>query len=379
MKNLALYIHIPFCNQKKCDYCSFISYCDKKDEFDDYIDHLMKEIKLRGLSEGNQYKISSIYFGGGTPSVLREGDITNIMLQIKRYFKLLPNVEITIEANPDSITEEKLREYLLVGINRISIGVQSINDKLLSSIGRLHNSKQAKQAIKLAQKVGFKNISVDMMIGLPSQTLKDVKKMAKFVAKSHVQHVSCYSLIVEPNTVLQEKLKAGVVTLPSEDETVEMYNLAYEIFKKAGLKRYEVSNFAIEDYECKHNQNYWQLGEYLALGIAGHSYMKDTRFANVEDYNKYITSLDNDTFPIVSVEKLNLNMRREETLMLALRTREGLKIDEYDYKFGGHILKDKKKQVEFLCKNGFISVKNDYLRVCDNAFYVLNRIILMLI
>lgn len=346
---------------------------------DEYVEALIKEIKMRGTKEGKEYKISSIFFGGGTPSVLSDGQMTKIMIAIKQNFRLLPNAEITIEANPESITESKLREYLLVGINRLSIGVQSLNDKLLVSIGRRHTSKQAKDAISLAKKIGFKNINVDMMIGLPGQTLSDVKKMVKYLIKEKVNHVSAYSLILEPGTVLQEKVRVGVVKLPSEDETVEMYNLVYDLLSRAGIKRYEVSNFSMLDYECKHNQNYWRLGEYLAFGVGGHSYMNDTRFANIDDFDKYLQSVENNTLPIVSVEKLSFNERREETIMLALRTSEGLNLEEFDNRFGGHFLRDKKKEIEFLSSRGFISLRNGYLKVSENAYYVLNSIILKLV
>lgn len=379
MNTLALYFHIPFCHNKKCDYCSFVSYCNKDDEKKIYVDALMKEIAMRGEEIGSKYKISSIYFGGGTPSMLDEGVFTNIMIQIKKYFRLLNNCEITIEVNPDSITEDKLREYLLIGVNRLSIGVQTLNDDLLKVIGRQHTSKQAKMAVELAKKVGFKNISIDMMIGLPYQTIADAKKMAKFVTKSKVQHVSCYSLIVEDGTSIAEKLKAGVIDLPSEDDTVEMYNLCLETFEKAGLMRYEVSNFAVPDYESKHNMTYWEMGEYLAFGLAGHSYMNDTRFANTSDFAKYIENINNDTLPIVSVEKLSLKKRKEEAVMLGLRTREGLDIEAFDYKYGGHILRDKKKEIDFLHMHGFITIKNGHICVSHNAYYVLNSIILKLI
>ena len=356
-----------------------MSYCSKEDEQSIYVDALMKEIRLRGEEIGKSYKISSIYFGGGTPSMLNEGVFTNLMIQIKKYFRLLSNCEITIEVNPDSVTEAKLREYLLSGINRLSIGVQTLNDDILKVIGRQHNAKQAKNVVALAKKVGFKNISLDMMIGLPFQTLNDVKKMIKFVTKSKVQHVSCYSLILEDGTPLANKVRAGALTLPSDDDTVEMYNLCLHSFEKAGLKRYEVSNFSLEDYESKHNMTYWTMGEYLAFGVAGHSYMNDTRFANTKDFDKYIESISSDTLPIVSVEKLSLRKRKEEAIMLGLRTKDGIDIEAFDYKFGGHLLRDKKNEIDFLHLHGFITFRKGRLCVSDNAFYVLNSIILKLI
>ena len=177
--------------------------------------------------------------------------------------------------------------------------------------------------------------------------------------------------IDEPETHMHTALQSKLLN--------EMYNLVYDLLSKAGIKRYEVSNFAMLDYESKHNQNYWKLGEYLAFGIGGHSYMNDTRFANTDDFDKYIKSIEENTFPIVMVEKLSLTMRREEAIMLELRTREGLNIEEFDDKFGGHILRDKKKEIEFLSSKGFISLRNGYIKVSENAYYVLNSIIMKLI
>lgn len=379
MKTLSLYIHIPFCNKKKCDYCNFVSFVDKQALMQKYVDALIEEIKMRGKKEGKNYKISSIFFGGGTPSVLGVGMISNIMIALKQNFRFLRNVEITVECNPETATEEKLREYKLAGINRMSFGVQTLNDKILKLIGRQHTAKQAKEAVELAKDVGFQNISVDMMLGLPGQKIGDVKKMVRFLVRQKVNHVSAYSLILEPGTVMYDKVKVGALKVPSEDETVEMYNTVYDLLSRAGLKRYEVSNFSMLDYECKHNQNYWKLGEYLAFGVGGHSYMNDTRFANTEDFDKYINSIENDTFPIVSVEKLSLNMRREESIMLGLRTREGINIEDFDNEYGGHILKDKKQEIEFLSSRGFISLRNGHIKVSENAYYVLNSIIMKLI
>lgn len=379
MKNLSLYIHIPFCNQKKCNYCSFVSYCDKEDKKAQYVDCLCSEIEMRAKAYGDYYRVSSVYFGGGTPSTLDEGQFTKIMLTLKKNFKLSKHAEITIECNPESMTREKLKEYLLLGCNRISIGGQSINDKVLMAIGRRHNARQLKEAIKLARDCGFININVDMMIGLPYQTILDVKKMVRFLTRSKITHISAYSLILEKNTPLFNMSLDENVPFPTEDETIEMYNIVYSQLKKAGFYRYEVSNFSLPDFECAHNLNYWQMGEYLAFGLAGHSYLNDTRFNNTEDFSEYIEKIQNDEVPVYSVEKITLEMKREETLMLGLRTREGIDISKYDNSFGTHILKDKQKEIEFLSSRGFISLKDGHIKVCENAYYVLNSIILKLI
>ncbi len=340
---------------------------------------LCKEIRLRAKEYGNFYKVISIYFGGGTPSELEQGEMTRIVLEIKNNFKVVKDAEITLECNPDNITEDKLREYKLIGVNRISIGGQSLNDKVLSFIGRRHNSKQLKNAIKLVKKCGFDNINVDMMIGLPYQTLSDVKKMARYLIKSKIKHISCYSLILEEGTKLFNMSLEQNIPFPTEDETIDMYNAVYSLLNKAGIKRYEVSNFALPDYECKHNLNYWSVGEYLGFGLSSHSYMEETRFNNTEDFDLYIENLRDDIIPVVSKEKLTLQMRKEETIMLGLRTKYGISIEDLDYNFGTHIVRDKKDEIEFLCSHGFISLRNGRIKVCENAYYVLDSIVLKLL
>ena len=334
---------------------------------------------MRGEEFYKTHKISSIYIGGGTPSVLRDGMVGRILTGIKNNFKLLKDCEISVETNPNSVTEKKLREYKLAGANRLSIGGQSMNDRILKLLGRKHNSKDTKNAIKLAKKIGFENINVDMMLALPTQKMSDVKKMANFLIKQKVQHVSPYALILEEGTPLYKMVKGGKVKLPTEDKSVEMYNCVCKLLTKHGYKRYEVSNFSYPDYESKHNLNYWKMGEYLACGLAGHSFIKNERFANTDSLDYYISSLKEDKIPVVSKEKLTLMQRKEEAIMLFLRTSEGINIKEFDNDFGGHLMSDKKKEIEFLTTRNFITIKDGYLRVNDNAFYVLNAIVAKLV
>ena len=346
---------------------------------EDYVSCVLNEIKLRGQEFSKTHHISSIYIGGGTPSVLKEGMIGKILTGIKNNFKLLQDCEISVEVNPNSVSEKKLREYKLAGANRLSIGGQTMNEKILKLLARQHSVKDTKNAIKIAKKIGFENINVDMMLSLPTQKVSDVKKMANFLIKQKIQHISPYSLILEEGTPLYEMVKQGKVKLPTEDQSVEMYNTVYAILKKHGYKRYEVSNFALDDYESRHNLNYWQMGEYLACGLAGHSFINNERSANTDNLDKYIKDLKEDKIPVVSREKVSLMQRKEEAVMLFLRTSEGINIKDFDNAFGGHIMTDKKNEIEFLTRHNFISVKNGYLRVNDNAFYVLNSIIAKLV
>lgn len=344
-----------------------------------YVNAVCNEIKMRGKEHGKFYDVTSIYIGGGSPSVLKEGMVAKILTEIKNNFRVMQNCEISVELNPGSVTEKKLLEYKLVGANRLSIGGQTLNDNILRVLGRHHSVKDTKKAIDMAQKIGFDNINVDMILALPYQKMADVKKMAKFLIKKKIQHISAYSLILEPSTPLYRQVMKKQVTLPTEDESVEMYNFVFDFLRKNGFNRYEVSNFSLPDYESRHNLNYWQMGEYLAFGLAGHSFMNNTRFANTEKLDDYIESIENEKLPIVSKEKINPNQRKDETIMLALRTSEGLDLKEFDKQFNCNLLTDKKKEIEFLTSHNFISVKRGYLRVNDNAFYVLNSIIAKLV
>jgi len=376
-KHLGLYIHIPFCVHK-CDYCNFVSFDNKTDEdMNTYLNALLKEIGLRAPRFKN-YKVEAIYIGGGTPSVLPDGAASIIMDAVKKHFNMNHDAEITIEVNPKSATEQKLAEYKNAGINRLSIGGQSCSDKLLRVLGRSHNAEDFKTALLTAQKY-FKNINADMMIGVPQQTLKDVKAMLKMLIKNEIKHISVYSLMLEEGTPMQAKVQSGALKEPDEDETVKMYNLAIKMLKKAGIMRYEVSNFALPGYECRHNINYWILEDYLGLGLAAHSLINNVRFCNTENFALYIKDISHKKFPIENEETLSLKERKEEYIMLGLRTKNGLKLDRFNKEFNCNLLLDKAKEVEMLIKNKLIVADDGFLQLCDSAFYVLNSIVQKLI
>ncbi len=379
MKKLSLYIHIPFCHKKKCNYCDFVSFCDKNESIDDYVKTLLKEIQMRAKSLENEFEIATIFVGGGTPSVLSSSQMGEILGVIKKHFFVRKDAEITVEANPDSVSEQKLVDYLSFGVNRLSFGGQTMNDKVLNIIGRQHTSTQLKEAISLAKKVGFKNINVDMMIGLPSQTLSDALRMADYLVKNGVSHISCYSLILEENTPLWQSVTKKEISLPEEDLTVKMYDKVYKKLKIYGYIRYEVSNFSLKDYECKHNQNYWEMGDYLAFGVAGHSFLGGVRFENTPDFDEYIKKINAGVFAVVKEEKLTLLQEKEENVMLSLRTNKGINLNEFNKKFSCDILLEKKKEIEFLSSHKFIIIENGVLKVSENAFYLLNSIIAKLV
>ncbi len=376
-KKLSIYIHIPFC-ARRCGYCNFVTFVEKENYMFDYVNALIKEMKTYSKAAEN-YIVQSVYIGGGTPSYLHKGLMQKIFKALKENFSFMRNPEITIEANPNSLTEEKLEEYKACGVNRLSIGAQTCNNHILKNIDRLHNFDDFKQSLELAQAKGFDNISVDMLLGLPKQKKADVIKMLKYLVSHDVKHISAYSLILERGTPMFNKVSSGKAVLPTEDATVEMYNSVYKFLNKKGFKRYEVSNFAIPDYESVHNTVYWTLGEYIGLGVAAHSYFGGDRFANTTGLDDYINKIEAKKSPIIDRETLTPQEQKEETIMLSLRTSKGINIESFNYKFNCNLLEDKKTEINFLLNNRFIVVERGFLRLAENAFYVLNSVVQKLI
>ena len=293
MNDIGLYIHIPFCKQK-CYYCDFTSYCNKDDLIEQYIECLNKEIIEvgQGIKKqlGNKYsEISTIYIGGGTPSYIDCKYIEEILNNIKDITKL-DKQEITIEVNPGTVTKEKLKSYIGAGINRISIGMQETHNELLSSIGRIHSYKEFENTYKLARDVGFKNINVDVMIGLPNQTINNVEDTMNELIKLNPEHISVYSLIVEEKTPIEKMVLNKSITLPSEELERQMYWKVKEMLEKSEYKHYEISNFAKPEFESKHNTNCWKQKEYFGFGVAAHSYTDGARYSNTDKIEEYITN-----------------------------------------------------------------------------------------
>lgn len=286
-KKLGMYIHIPFC-LKKCRYCDFCS--ETELNFRDYVDALKNEIRFQSqffLS----YEVSTLFFGGGTPSILPDGYITEIINSIKENFNY-KFIETSIEGNPESLTEKKLKEFRRCGFNRLSIGVQSLNNLELKSIGRIHDSKKGLNAIENATKY-FDNVSVDIMTGLPNQTTDSIKDTISQLSNFDLKHISCYSLILEDGTPLFNDVKFGKVILPDADYFSELWDTAKIELQKLGFLRYEVSNFAKKGFECVHNIGYWKRSDYLGLGAAAHSMIDNIRFYNHEKIKDYIENINN--------------------------------------------------------------------------------------
>ncbi len=359
MRKLGIYVHIPFCKQK-CAYCDFCSFCADNQMVEQYFSSLRKEIEKKANKD---FLISTIYFGGGTPSFVDEKHIVRTIETIKNNFSVCEDAEITIECNPCSVTKEKLVAYKNAGANRISFGVQSFDDEVLSIIGRLHKSSQAEDAILLAKEIGYENISADLMIGLPKQTRQMMEKDICKLVGLGVNHISTYMLMLEEETPLFERIEKREIEVPSEDEQVEFYDFVVEQLSSYGFEQYEVSNFAKGKTYSKHNMNYWRRGEYLGFGLSAHSFLSEVRFANSNTFEGY----ENGEIPFV--EKLSKEEIFEEFVMLGLRYFEGVdikKLQEIDKRKTDKIL-----DCDYFEK-GILSIINGKI-VLNAKFYAINN------
>ncbi len=364
--NSMIYIHIPFCNSK-CFYCNFCSAKYDENIQEKYIEKLLEEIKFNSNKNTN---ISSIYIGGGTPSSINEKYIKKIIYEIKNNFNINKNAEISIEANPCSITESKLKLYNDIGINRISIGVQSLNNLQLKLIGRKHTKKQAINAIKLAKKY-FNNINCDILIGIPKQNYFSLKQSVKKLIKLNISHLSAYMLICENGTPLTKKIQSGELKVIDDDKCVSYYDKLNLYLKKKGYFRYEISNFSKPNFECKHNLGYWNLTDYYGFGLSAHSFVNGERYSNTTNMQEY---LDNNF--AYKKEKLTNQEKIEELIMLSLRTKYGVSIKKLK-QLGYDILKEKSETIKSL--SAFLDIENNHIKLKDDKFGVTNQLIVALL
>ena len=374
MKQLGLYVHIPFC-VSKCKYCSFNSYSGKDGLQTEYIKAIVKEIKTY-KEKVKDREITTIFIGGGTPSHLMAGGISTILGAIRKIFKLSTDCEITIEANPNSLTYEKVQEWKSAGINRVSIGYQTSKNALLRRIGRTHSKGDIFTATKHLHAVGLDNINIDLMIGLPTQKQKDVKNALNMVLKCGANHVSAYTLILEEGTPLYNSVNKGEVKVPKEEKTLAMYNFLKKYLAKHGFSRYEVSNFSLPGHECKHNINCWDLQEYIGFGAGAHSYYDDYRYSNLDSIEEYIKSINTDKTAIETREKITLHEEFEEYVMLGLRKTNGINLEIIKDRYNIDLIKIKGDTINKYLSLNMLRLNNNQLTPTDEGFNVLNKIIL---
>lgn len=376
MKKIGIYIHIPFC-KRKCKYCDFISFEDNICA-DEYVKALICEIedvekKIYYISQKTNNEkivledisINTIYFGGGTPSYIDEKCIEKILLKVKEKFIIEKDCEITIEVNPGTVNEDKIKKYKEIGINRISIGLQSTNNRLLNTIGRIHTYEEFLKTYELCKKNGFNNINIDLMLALPTQTEEELKESLKQVINLNPTHISLYSLILEENTELEKLVNEG--KLPKVDEEIErkMYWNTKKILEKNGFMQYEISNYSKKGKESKHNLNCWNQEEYLAFGLAAHSYFNNVRFSNIIYLNKYIENIEKGNLikNIEINEVQDKSSKMKEYMMIGLRKIEGISISEFERKFEINPLFYFRFEIEELVNKDLIEVDLDNIKL----------------
>ncbi|MCQ2420274.1 MAG: radical SAM family heme chaperone HemW [Clostridia bacterium] len=375
-KSLGIYVHIPFC-RSKCEYCDFYSIGGARDQalMDKYLEAVIAHIR-EAAPGASGYEVDTVYFGGGTPSFFGATGLGKIFAEIDRRFDVSRDAEVTLEANPDSVTQPMLTHLRRVGFNRISIGVQTDTDEQLKALGRPHTYKQAQQAVSLARRAGFDNISVDLMFGLPNQSREQWMNTLRNVLDLKADHISCYGLKVEPNTRLWEYKDCA--NLPDDDAQADMYFYAVETLEEFGYHQYEISNFAKDGFICRHNMKYWMGDEYLGFGPCAASDFAGKRFTVEADLQKYMDGIRSKGVILSECDSIPLRERAGEYIMLRLRTVDGLEASEYSKSF---LLpfEPLEKKLLALQKDDFCVLQNGRWRLTPKGFMVSNSIILQLL
>lgn len=383
MKQVGIYVHIPFC-RSKCQYCDFISFSGKEKLIDEYIECLRFEIREVGqgikLDIENKYvdnvEVATIYIGGGTPSYIDSEYIVQIMNDIYTNFEVKENAEITLEVNPGTVDRHKLSAYKEAGINRLSIGVQSVNNELLKMLGRIHTYEEFVETYKTAREVGFENINIDFMIGLPNQTMNSIEELIKTVEELRPEHISVYSLIVEEGTKIQEKIQNKELELPSEELERKMYWAVKEKLEKLMYNHYEISNFSLKGKEAKHNLDCWNQKEYLGFGVAAHSYSDDARFSNIDELGEYIKNTKENKLEnnFVFHEKQDKTSKMKEYMLLGLRKLRGVSCSNFETKFGKDVFEEFGNEIEKLLKQELIEIEEDNIKLSNKGIDLANLV-----
>ncbi len=373
----GLYIHIPFC-KRKCRYCDFVSFASH-DDFFPYTAALITEMRLHSpLMSGRTFE--TVFIGGGTPSLLPEGLIGRILSEARSCFTIAPDAEITIECNPESLTSPKLSDYASAGVNRISIGMQSADDRVLEAIGRIHNKENFIEAFKLALGAGFTNINVDVMHGLPLQTVDSYLDSIRLASDLGAAHISSYALILEEGTQLYEDVSSGRVTLPDDDETADMEDAGFRLLKDLDYERYEISNFAKPGFRCRHNLNYWNNGDYLGLGVNAHSALhangKWVRFSDKTSLSEYISDTANGRLPIAETEDVPLKEEMFESVMLGLRKIDGVDRAAFEKRFGVDPVLQYAQAVNQAILNGNMTVTDEAMLLTEKGLDFQNEVLI---
>lgn len=368
----ALYIHIPFCDHK-CIYCDFYSIITS-DNIDSFLRTLKKEINYYSKKYSKDRIFSSVFFGGGTPSLMHPEYINNIITELKNNFEILPDAEKTLETNPGTVDHSKFIEFKSAGINRISIGIQSFDDDDLKFLTRIHDKETAISTVDSAIRAGFENISIDLIFNLPNQSKEKWQRNLEEAVKLPIQHISAYSLILERGTILNKMVLDGKVKIKDEDYDAELYEATIDFLTNEGFNQYEVSNFAKDGFECAHNNAYWQHSEYLGFGTSAHSFIGNKRWWNFSSLKKYISEVENNHQAKATEEILSDEQLLEEYVMLSLRSK-GLNIEDFSKKFGTDWINKKYDYFELLEKENFLKINNQTISLTKKGYAVCDEIL----
>lgn len=367
-ETLGIYVHIPFC-RTKCDYCDFYSMAGREHQMDDYQRALLTQME-QSAGQARQYQISTIYIGGGTPSWYGDKRLAEILLLLRKKFHWGRNVEVTVEVNPDSAEEKGLRRLRRVGVNRLSLGMQSAQDTELAAVGRPHTFAQVKQAVQMARRVGIKNLSLDLIFGLPGQTPESWQDTVEQALALDPEHVSCYGLMVEEDTPLALRVEQGL-SLPDDDQQAELYLWTVRRLREEGYRQYEVSNFARPNCQSRHNLRYWMGRPYLGFGVAAHSDFDGCRFATVRNLEDY---LKGGKTPLAQWEQIPIRERGAEYLMLRLRTTVGIEEWEYRRRFCLNFEPIEARLVDYEQRGWAVKSRRRW-RLTPEGFLLSNRLI----
>lgn len=365
---IGLYVHIPFCLMK-CNYCDFCSFSTlEKQERDLYLSRLEEEILSYKHSE--KIPVNTVFFGGGTPSLLEPSEFFKICDAISESFEILPDTEFTVEANPKTLNRDKLRAFTSRGVNRISLGLQSIHENELKMLGRIHDALDFQNAYQLCQENGILNINIDVMYGIPEQTARSFQKTLEYVTSLQPTHISAYGLILEEATKFWDIRNS--LPLPSEDDECDMYNLACCFLSSNGYSHYEISNYSKPGFESMHNLKYWRNKEYIGVGISAFSYFNDSRYGNTRILSEYLSE---NPKQYVSEDLISKSESAYEFAMLAFRLSEGLLLSEYKNLYGVDFLVGREERIDAYVKAGYMRRTNERIFLTEKGFYVSNTIL----
>lgn len=369
---IGLYVHIPFCHSK-CYYCDFLSFPNKGQE-EIYVDALVKEIQHYGLKVRGLHTIGSLFIGGGTPTVLPPFLLDRVLEAIRLNFDIEEDAEWTVESNPGTILEEHVESFKKNGVNRVSLGLQAVQNYQLKQIGRIHIFEDWKRSIMLLRSHGMTNINTDIMFALPNQTMEEWQDTVETMIAYELPHISAYSLIIEEGTVFGKKYEEGTLKTIDEETDRQMYTFVKERLKEAGYTQYEISNWAKDGLNCRHNELYWECGFYLGLGLGAHGYMDGIRYHNTVAFNDYLTAKGQSDKLVVERETITSKIAMEEYMFLGLRMLKGISIGEFYKKFGGSIFEIYREPIEKWMKEGILIHNKDRLFLSEIGIDLSNQV-----